>query len=106
VGGIEGGSRFYSLHGEAYDPCIPVGADRHEQEQKISQCVIKAQEWGQRIPLGVFYRDPVREEMSENIVRQHATYRESPPAKQPVLDERNRIAIDWQRLLQEFVVSR
>lgn len=105
TGGLEGGSRFYYLQDEDYDPCIPAGADRQEKEQKIGQCVFKAQEWDQRIPLGVFYRDMNREEMSENIVRQHASYRESPPAKQPVLDEKNRVAIDWQRLLQEFVAS-
>jgi len=102
--GVTGLSRLYSLQEDDYESCVPEGANKSQQEQKIAQCVIKAQEWGQRIPLGVFYQNPHREEMTVKINQQQNTYQVFPPAKQPLLDKDNRVAIDWQGLCRELVL--
>src|SRR5437879_2262668 len=49
--------RVYKLEGEGYDP---VGRDPSEVEKKTTQTLEKALEWGDRLPIGVFYKyEPV-----------------------------------------------
>jgi len=100
----EKASRLYYLHDEDYDPCVPAAADKQLQEQKLTQCVIKAQEWGQRIPLGVFFQDLSRDEMTVKIAQHQSTYQQYPPAKQPLLDDNARNAIDWASFFTKHIL--
>ena len=97
-------SRLYYLHDENFDPCVPVSAEKQLQQQKLTQCVIKAQEWGQRIPLGVFFQNLSQHEMTEKIKQQQFNYQEYPPAKQPLLDDNPRNAIDWSGFFKNHVL--
>ncbi|GIX47243.1 MAG: 2-oxoglutarate ferredoxin oxidoreductase subunit beta [Candidatus Tectimicrobiota bacterium] len=50
----DGRPRLYLLEKEGYDPVIPADADAATIAAKTQQFIAKAQEWDDRIPLGVF----------------------------------------------------
>jgi len=82
-----GQSRLYSLQDEGYDPLIVEGAAQTLREQKMLHCLSKAQEWGDRIPLGVFFQDLSRPPLSGTLIRRQPEGQMAAPAKQPVSDE-------------------
>src|SRR5205823_10868328 len=53
---IEGQPRLYQLGAEDYDGVVSDPSDADEIIAKKSQAVEKSYEWGNRIPLGVFYQ--------------------------------------------------
>lgn len=97
-------SRLYYLPEEDYDPCVPTDADEQRRQQTLAQCMHKAQEWGQRIPLGVFFQDLSREEMMQKITQQQLTYPQYSPAKHPLLNDTTPNAIDWASLYRGLVL--
>lgn len=101
---LTGQPRLYSLSDEGYDPCIPPGADDGVREDKFSQCAVKAHEWGQRIPTGLFYQDLTVGELTQQLNQQQPYYFERPPARQPLIDDDERYSIDMQKLLDRFVI--
>jgi 2-oxoglutarate ferredoxin oxidoreductase subunit beta len=96
--------RLYSLSDEGYDPCIPPEAKDRVRDDKFLQCVNKAHEWGERIPLGLFYHDLSAVELTQQLNQQQPCYFDLPPARLPVLDGHSRYEIDMQSLLKSFVI--
>ena len=76
-------SRIYKLEDTGYNPMV-----RHATEgdlnHKLSQALVKSLEWGDRIPIGVFYRNdgitPYDRRLQETI----PNYIENSPAKQQI----------------------
>ena len=48
--------RIYSLEGTGYDPVVHDPNNPEEVAAKMTQAFQKSQEWGERIPIGVFYK--------------------------------------------------
>lgn len=96
-------ARLYSLSDEGFDPCIPEQADDKAHQEKYMQCVQKAQEWGERIPLGVFYQDLSSPEFTKQINQQSVAYYARPPAKQ-LLPEQSKPTVDMQSLVGKFIL--
>lgn len=102
--GTSGQSRLYALSDEEYDPCIPVNPDEKMCQEKFTQCVQKAQEWGDRIPVGLFYQDLSTPEFTQRITQQIKSYRARPPAKQLSLEQYSKPVVDMQSLLRKFIL--
>ena len=98
-----GQSRLYSLQDEEYDPLIEEGAPPTVREQKRLQCLSKAYEWGQRIPLGIFYQDSSRPPLSD-MLRRQAPGPMSAPAKQSICDEQGRSLVRLDSLFDRLSV--
>lgn len=49
--------RLYDLQGQGFDPLIPPGAGTERRRERLAACFGRAQEWGERIPTGVFLQD-------------------------------------------------
>lgn len=96
--------RLYSLSDEDYDPCIPVDADEKMHKQKFMQCIQKAHEWGDRIPVGVFYQDFSTPEFTQQINQQGISYYARPPAKQLLPGRNNRPAVNIHSLFRQFIL--
>src|SRR5881409_2804233 len=77
--------RVYKLEDEGYDPVV---RDPSEVEKKTTQALEKALEWGDRIPIGVFYKNEHVPTFEERIAQRVPTYMEHPPALQPIGPER------------------
>ncbi len=49
-------SRLYKLEESGWDPVVKDPENEEEVLQKMAAAIVKAHEWGDRIPLGVFYQ--------------------------------------------------
>jgi len=76
--------RLYKLEGTGYDPVVH---DLNEDFQKKMAAMGKACEWGDRIPIGVFYKNELQSTFAERITERIPFYQEYPPAKQRISDE-------------------
>ncbi len=62
----------------------PVVRKPEEAEEKAAKAMLKSFEWGERIPIGVFYENPFVETYEERIQKYIPNYLEYPPAKQVI----------------------
>ncbi|MGC8566065.1 MAG: 2-oxoacid:ferredoxin oxidoreductase subunit beta [Caldisphaera sp.] len=75
--------RIYYLNTEdpSWDPTI---ASQEDFDRKSSKILEKMTEWGERIPLGIFYRNISIEPMESRIEKILPGYLQYPPAKRPI----------------------
>jgi len=73
--------RLYKLEETGYDGNVKDPNDPTEVNQKKAQAITRSFEWGEKIPIGVFYRieEPTYEEM---IAQRMPSYKEVPLVKQ------------------------
>ena len=91
--------RVYKLEEASYDPVVH---DNAEIEEKSEQALHKALEWGDRIPIGVFYRNELIPTFEERIAKRVPTYTESPPALQPIAGPNGEPLTDLTKLLNRL----
>jgi 2-oxoglutarate/2-oxoacid ferredoxin oxidoreductase subunit beta len=75
--------RTYKLEDTKYDGVI------HEPEEintKIAQVIERSNEWGSKIPIGIFYQNEHIPTYQERIVARIPNYMEYPPSKQDISD--------------------
>jgi 2-oxoglutarate ferredoxin oxidoreductase subunit beta len=94
--------RVYKLEGTGYDPVVHSEA---ELDEKISQAVMKGREWGDKIPIGVFYKNELVPTYEERIESRVPNYRTNSPAKQPIADSEGRPSADLTKLLKSLAVN-
>jgi 2-oxoglutarate ferredoxin oxidoreductase subunit beta len=99
------GERLYSLQAEGHDPLISSATDEVDIQERRTQCLLRAQEWGERIPVGVFLQDLARPTFLEQITRRQPGYLQSPPARRPVADATGRPLSELSQLFAELEVS-
>lgn len=76
-------SRIYKLEDTGYDPEVHP-ADENDLDDKISQALIRSLDWGDKIPIGVFYRNDHISSFSERMLEHLPTYVEHPPYRQRI----------------------
>lgn len=76
-------SRIYKLEEHGYDPVVHFNDDA-EINEKLSQSLIKSLEWGNKIPIGVFYKNETITPYTVRLRDQIPNYLENPPAKQNI----------------------
>lgn len=93
--------RVYKLN-EGFDPVVH---SWEETEAKKMQALRYALQWGDRIPIGVFYDNPLLPTFEDRYQDRMPTYRVSPPAKQVVADAGGRPTVGLQKLLEDLTVT-
>ena len=75
--------RLYKLEETGYDGNVKDPNDENEINQKKGQAITRSFEWGERVPIGLFYRieEPTFEDMLANRM---PAYKEAPLVKQDV----------------------
>ena len=76
-----------------------------EAFQKYIAALTKAQEWGDRIPMGVFYQNELVPTYDERISKRIPTYLENPPAKQAISDSSGKPMTSIEKMLDELKVT-
>ncbi len=76
-------SRIYKLEDTGYDGTVHEN-DAAELDEKLAQALIKSLEWGNKIPIGVFYKNGFITPYARRIADQIPNYLENPPAKQVI----------------------
>lgn len=76
-------SRIYKLEDTHFDPVVHYD-DVSELNEKLSQALIKSLEWGDKIPIGVFYKNSLITPFTERLSDRIPNFLENPPAKQTI----------------------
>lgn len=77
-------SRIYRLEDADWDPRV-IRTD--EELTKVVEALKKSTEWGDRIPIGVFYKNELVPTFEERITKRIPFYALEPPAKQEISDD-------------------
>ncbi|MCX9011256.1 MAG: 2-oxoacid:ferredoxin oxidoreductase subunit beta [Candidatus Methanoperedens sp.] len=94
--------RVYKLEETGYDGVV---RSPEETLPKALAALAKSQEWGERIPMGVFYQNELVSTYQERIAQRVAAYLENPPAKQVISDAEGKPITDISKLLDELKVT-
>jgi 2-oxoglutarate ferredoxin oxidoreductase subunit beta len=94
--------RLYKLDEIGFDPLV---RDSAEDLSKKMAAIEKAQEWGDRIPIGIFFRSELTPTFQERISKRIPFYLSSPPAKQEILDETGTSVADLNEFFEELKTS-
>jgi len=94
--------RLYKLEETGFDPIV------HEAEQDFAKKMAgieKAREWGDRIPIGVFYKNQLTPTFEDRITQRIPFYRSAPPCKQKISDETGKPIADLSEFFEELKTS-
>jgi 2-oxoglutarate ferredoxin oxidoreductase subunit beta len=95
-------SRLYKLGETGFDPVVH---DWAEDFQKKMAALDKAREWGDRIPIGVFYKNELEPTFQERITKRIPFYMERPPAKQKLCDTNSLSTVDLSEFMKNLKTS-
>jgi 2-oxoglutarate ferredoxin oxidoreductase subunit beta len=94
--------RLYKLEESGYDPLVH---DLPEDFPKKAAAIEKAQEWGDKIPIGIFYKSELATTFQERISGRIPFYLSNPPAKQKISDETKASVADVSEFFEELKTS-
>ncbi len=95
-------SRIYKLEEHGFDPVVHY-SEESELNEKLSQALIKSLEWGNKIPIGIFYKNEIITPYAERLEDKIPNYTENPPALQKISDN-GRPITDVSKLLDSLEV--
>ena len=90
-----------------WDPYVH-NPDPKEQAEKLSKAFAKAQEWGDRIPVGIFYVNPYVQSFVDNVTKINPAYETMPPAKNVIAKDDGTPIVDVpaiRELFKDYVIN-
>jgi 2-oxoglutarate ferredoxin oxidoreductase subunit beta len=93
--------RMYKLEETGYDGEVH---SPDEINQKMSQVIEKSNEWGNKIPIGIFYQNEHIPTYQERIIARIPDYMENPPALQQIADNEGKTVTSIDKLLADLQV--
>ena len=94
--------RIYKMEDQGYDGIV---RDPSEMNEKMAKVIEKSNEWGNKIPIGVFYQNEHIPTYQERIAARIENYREDPPAKQQIADAGGKTVTNIERLLNDLKID-
>jgi 2-oxoglutarate ferredoxin oxidoreductase subunit beta len=91
--------RTYKLEETGYDGIV---RQPYEVNTKMGQAIERSNEWGSKIPLGIFYQNEHIPTYQDRIVGRISNYLEIPPAKQDISDQNNKPVAKLDKLLDDL----
>ncbi len=95
--------RIYKLEEIGYDGVV---YEPNEVNTKMAQVIERSNEWGNKIPVGIFYRNEHIPTYQERIVARIPNYIENPPSKQHISDLNNKPVAKINKLLDDLKVDK
>jgi len=95
-------SRLYKLEETGFDPVVH---DWNEDFKKKVAAMDKAREWGDRIPIGVFYKNELEPTFQQRLSSRIPFYMNRPPAKQKLGDENGFSTVDLAEFMEDLKTS-
>jgi 2-oxoglutarate ferredoxin oxidoreductase subunit beta len=93
--------RVYKIEDLGYDPVVRVGLTREQTRAKMNKALELSDEWGDRIPIGVFYQNETSPTYGDRIAARIPTYFQYPPAKQIIHTPEGDSITDLSEIFQE-----
>ncbi|HZW56567.1 MAG TPA: thiamine pyrophosphate-dependent enzyme [Nitrososphaerales archaeon] len=87
-----------------FDPKITPEMTQEEIEKKTLKVIELSKEWGDRIPIGVFYQNEKVSTYEDRITDRISAYRQAYPAKQVLSRKTGKSSVDLEKLSSELVV--
>jgi 2-oxoglutarate ferredoxin oxidoreductase subunit beta len=81
----------------------------HAEEEinsKSAQVIQKSNEWGSKIPIGIFYQNEQIPAYQERITSRIDNYMENPPSKQNILGRNNKSVANISSVLDDLRVDK
>lgn len=100
-----GRPRLYSLQDEGYDPVIDPDADQETINARVAEFFARANEWGERIPIGVFLVNRSVSTYEGRIARRIPSYSTAPPARRQIARNGGRPAADLSAFFDELIMD-
>jgi 2-oxoglutarate ferredoxin oxidoreductase subunit beta len=97
--------RYYDLEKAGHDPKIGEGMSEDEVDRKTLKVIELSKEWGDRVPIGVFYQNETVPTYQDRIVGRISSYVERPPAKQQIGTKSGESNVDLSDLSRELLVE-
>jgi 2-oxoglutarate ferredoxin oxidoreductase subunit beta len=94
-------SRLYKLQPD-FDPVVH---KLSEVWAKKAAGLERAQEWGDKIPIGVFYQNPFEPTFEARFAERIPFYPQNPPAKQQLKDENGNSTVDLAEFIDDLKTS-
>lgn len=94
--------RCYALEETGYDPVVK---SLDEDAAKKGQALERSREWGDRIPIGIFYQNELVPTFEDRINHRIPDYSKVPPAKQVISTDKGSSAVNLQRMFEELRVA-
>ncbi|MEM3518582.1 MAG: 2-oxoacid:ferredoxin oxidoreductase subunit beta [Nitrososphaerales archaeon] len=94
--------RLYKLEEVGYDPIVH---NIDEELKKKIGAIEKAKEWGDRIPIGIFYKNELVPTFQERIIKRIPFYLNNPPAKQRINDKEDHPLTSIDDFLKELRIT-
>jgi 2-oxoglutarate ferredoxin oxidoreductase subunit beta len=95
-------STLYKLEEAGFDPVVN---DAGEEFKKKVAGLEKAQEWGDKIPIGIFYKNELKPTFQERFTQRIPFYIKNPPAKQQLKDENGVSTLDLSEFMDDLKTS-
>lgn len=95
--------RMYKLEETGYDGVVH---SPDEIDGKMAHVIEKSNEWGNRIPLGVFYQNEHVPTYQERIIARIPDYMQNPPAAQQIADKNGKPITNIESLLDDLRLSK
>jgi 2-oxoglutarate ferredoxin oxidoreductase subunit beta len=95
-------SRLYKLDSTGFDPVVK---SWDEDFQKKMAAMDKAREWGDKIPIGVFYKNELEPTYQDRIMQRIPFYPENPPGKQRLKDQNGDSTVDLSEFMDDLKTS-
>jgi 2-oxoglutarate/2-oxoacid ferredoxin oxidoreductase subunit beta len=94
--------RTYKLEENGYDGTIHSDDDLNS---KMAKVIEKSNEWGNKIPIGVFYQNEHIPTFEDRIANRIDNYLASPPAKQIISNEQGKPASSISQILEDLRID-
>jgi len=94
--------RLYRLEDAGYDGIVRKPEELHG---KMLAALSKGLEWGDKIPIGVFYQNELSDTCGKKLADRIDSYLENPPAKERIKDRNGRPLVSIEKLLDELSAS-
>jgi 2-oxoglutarate/2-oxoacid ferredoxin oxidoreductase subunit beta len=94
--------RTYKLEETGYDGVVH---NDDEINNKMAQVVEKSNEWGDKIPIGIFYQNEHIPTFEDRITNRINNYRQSPPAMQSIADQQNKPISSISKMLDDLRID-
>jgi 2-oxoglutarate ferredoxin oxidoreductase subunit beta len=94
--------RTYKLEETGYDGVVH---SDDEVNNKMAQVVEKSNEWGDKIPIGIFYQNEHIPTFEDRIANRINNYRQIPPAMQSIADQQNKPISSISKMLDDLRID-
>jgi 2-oxoglutarate/2-oxoacid ferredoxin oxidoreductase subunit beta len=95
-------TRLYKLQDTGFDPVVHTEAEIFPKKVAGLE---KAQQWGDQIPIGVFYVNPLESTFQDRFAARIPSYLANPPGKQQLKDQNGNSAVDLGEFMDDLKTS-